>query len=142
MPLINFGSILNFAEELETIDRDFYTTAAQNPACAPYRDLFEQFARDAQKNIRNVQRTRRENVTEMILEQISGFTREPFCETFDGVESMTERQAVETAQRLEERAERYYREAAEKLKALSEVSRALKMLGKKHAARCRKLQDR
>ena len=33
MPLTNFGSILNFAEELETQDQAFYELAVKNPAC-------------------------------------------------------------------------------------------------------------
>jgi len=141
MPLINFGSILNFAEQIETQDRDFYTAAAANDACVHLRDLFEQFAADAAKNIKNVQRTRRENVTEMILEQIRGFTRDGFIESSQGAATMDASQALETARRLEERAQRYYAEAAEKLKALSEVARALKLVGKKHRAHLAKLQE-
>ena len=74
MPLINFGSIMSFAEELEKQDEAFYTAAAANPAFAEHKDLFEQFLKDARKNIKNVQRVRRENVTEMILEKINDFT--------------------------------------------------------------------
>jgi hypothetical protein len=44
MPLENFGSILNFAEELELQDLGFYKTLAENPACAEYKQLFEEFA--------------------------------------------------------------------------------------------------
>ena len=68
MPLENFGSILNFAEELELQDLGFYKAVAQNPACAEHKQMFEEFAADTDKNIKSVQRTRRENVTEMILE--------------------------------------------------------------------------
>ncbi len=141
MPLINFGSILNFAEEIETQNKEFYTLAAQNPDCAAHHDLFEQFVREGKKNIQDVQRTRRENVTEMILEQISGFTRDSFKESHEGAESMNAGQAVATALKLEDRAVRYYTEAAQKLKALSEVSRALKTLGKKHTKRYNKLKE-
>jgi len=141
MPLINFGSILSFAEQIETQDRDFYTAAAANGACADFREMFEQFARDAAKNIKNIQRTRRENVTEMILEQIRDFTRDAFVESSEGANTMDAAQALATARRLEERAERYYRAAADKLKALSEVARTLKLVGKKHRAHLAKLQE-
>ncbi|MBW1867771.1 MAG: hypothetical protein JRF52_06310 [Deltaproteobacteria bacterium] len=56
-----------------------------------------------------------------------------------GIDAATGEAVLEKAQNLEERAERYYCEAAEKMKALSEVARALKMLGKKHAAHLREL---
>jgi len=141
MPLINFGSILTFAEEIETQNRDFYTTVVQNSECAECHDLFGQFVRDAKKAIQNVQRTRRENVTEMILEQIQDFTRAPFCESYEGADAMNAQQAIATALQLEDRAVRYYGQAAKKLKAMSEVSRALKTLAKKHTGRCKKLKE-
>jgi rubrerythrin len=48
-------------------------------------------------------------------------------------------EVLATAARLESRAERYYTEAAEKLKALAEVSRALKTLAKNRKAHGAKL---
>ena len=141
MPLENFGSILNFAEELERQDETFYAAAANNPACAEQKALFEQFAADAKKNIKTIQRTRRENVTEMILEPIKDFVRAPFCEQCEGAATMNASEALEAAGTLEERAERYYTEAAVKIKALPEVARALKTVGKKHTAHLRKLTE-
>ncbi len=141
MPLINFGSILTFAEKIETQNRDFYAAITQNSECAEYHELFAQFVRDAQKNIKNVQRARRENVTEMILEQIRDFTRDSFCESYEGTDAMSAQQAIGTALKLEDRAVRYYGEAAKKLKAMSEVSRTLKMLAKKHIKYYNKLKE-
>jgi hypothetical protein len=139
MPLENFGSILNFAEELEKQDQAFFSAVAGNPACAGHKDMFEQFAADAGKNMKTVQRTRRENVTEMILEPVKDFTRAPFCEECETADSMDLEDALATARRLADRAERYYSEAAEKIKAQPEVARALKTIGKKHKAHCEKL---
>ena len=141
MPLENFGSILNFAEELEQQDQEFFTVAAGNPACAEQKELFEQFAADAAKNIKNIQRTRRENVTEMILEPIKDFVRAPFCEECEGAATMNASEVIEAARTLEDRAERYYTEAAVKIKALPEVARALKIVGKKHTAHMRILAE-
>jgi rubrerythrin len=139
MPLENFGSILNFAEELEKQDQTFFATIAGNQACAEYKEMFEKFASDAGKNIKDVQRTRRENVTEMILEPVRNFTRAPFCEECADASTMDVEAALATAKRLVARAERYYSEAAEKIKAQPEVSRALKTIGKKHKAHREKL---
>ena len=141
MPLENFGSILNFAEELENQDEAFYSAAASNPACTEYKNLFEQFAAEARKNIKTIQRTRRENVTEMILEPIRDFTRAPYCEECEGAAIMEAAEVLSSAKTLEARAERYYTEAAVKIKALPEVSRALKILGKKHTAHIGKLDE-
>jgi rubrerythrin len=141
MPLTNFGSILNFAEELEIQDQEFYQLAAKNPACADLKDAFSGFAADAEKNQKTVQRIRRENVTEMILESISDFTRAPFCEACEGAAAMSAEDALATARRLEKRAERYYREAGEKLKAQPEVARGLKQIGKKRSAHLKQLDS-
>ena len=141
MPLENFGSILNFAEELESQNRDFFSAAATNPACNEMKDLFEKFALDGKKNITAVQRTRRENVTEMILEPIRDFTRAPFCEECGAAGSMNKDQALVAARRLEQRAERYYTQAADKIKALPEVSRSFKSLAKNHAAHLKALAE-
>jgi hypothetical protein len=139
MPLQNFGSILNFAEELESLDRQFYAAAGGNPACAGHKALFAELESEAARNVTTVQRIRREYVTEMILEPVKDFTRAPFCEACEGAATQAAAAVVATAKRLETRAERYYAEAAEKIKALTEVSRALKALGKIRKARLAKL---
>jgi rubrerythrin len=139
MPLQNFGSILNFAEELESQDQQFYAAAAANPQCAPYRELFAELEAEAARNVTTVQRIRRENVTEMILEPIKDFTRAPFCEACEGAAAKNAAEVLATAGRLEDRAGRYYAEAAEKIRALTEVSRALKTLAKNRRAHGAKL---
>jgi rubrerythrin len=130
MPLENFGSIMNFAEDLESQDRQFYETAAGNSNCRDYYPLFARLAGEAARNRKTVQQIRRENVTEMILESVKDFRRDAFCEACDGAVAMTAAEVLETATRLEARADRYYAEAAEKLGAMPEVSRALKALCK------------
>jgi rubrerythrin len=139
MPLQNFGSILNFAEELEREDRQFYEAAAGNPACGAYQALFTELAAEAGRSVQTVQRIRREYVTEMILEPIRDFTRAPFCEACAGALVHSAAEVLATAKRLEARAERYYAEAAEKIRALTEVARALRTLGKTRKARLAKL---
>jgi len=140
MPLINFGSILGFAEELEKQELAFYNDAALNEACLAYSELFTGFAKEAQNNIKTIQRTRRENVTEMILENVEGFTRAPYCLECGLAAEMGAAEVLETACKLEDRAVRYYTAAADKLKAQREVARALKLIGKKREARKVKLK--
>jgi rubrerythrin len=75
----------------------------------------------------------------MILEPIKDFVRAPFCEECQAASSMSVEDALATAKRLEDRAIRYYSEAAAKIKALPEVARALKLIGKKHNAHIERL---
>ena len=141
MPLTNFGSILNFAETLENEDVALYIKLAAHDGCADIKDMLEQFIRDNKKNIQTAQRTRRENVTEMILEPIRDFTRAPYVEvvTDNELENLDAASALRISKRREQNAERYYAEAAKKIKALPEVSRALKTIGKKHTAHLKQL---
>lgn len=141
MPLQNFGSILNFAEDLERQDQAFYAVAAANPKCEADRALFSELGAEAARNTATVQRIRRENVTEMILESVQDFTRDSFCEACAEAAAMSAAEALETATRLEARADRYYSEAAEKLKALPEVARALRALGKNRKAHIARLMN-
>ena len=142
MPLINFGSILNFAEELEQGDYDFYSTLIQNSECIRDKEIYDKFSTDAKKNVKTIQRTRRENVTEMILEPIVDFTRTSYMIEYGNAEAMNAAEAIESASELEKRAERYYTEASEKIKALPEVARILKLLAKKRRAHLGILESR
>lgn len=140
MPLTNFGSILNFAETLERRHLDFYAAAAHNPACAALTDQLALFSEDGRKHIRTIQRTRRENVTEMILEPIRDFQRAPYDTAVADPAGHDAAGVLAQARQLEETAEAYYRTAAEKIRALPEVARALKTLAKKRARRRQALE--
>ncbi|MEN8210202.1 MAG: hypothetical protein ABFR31_00670 [Thermodesulfobacteriota bacterium] len=141
MPLTSFGSILTFAEEIETLDSTFYSGAANNPECADLKSLIEPFIKEIKKNIVIIQRTRRENVTEMILEPIQDFVRAPFCIKEEDAKSMNAAKALETMKTIEQRSLDYYTAASKKMKSLPEVANALRLLGKKHNARLRKIND-
>lgn len=139
MNLRNFGGILNFAAELEAGDAAFYQGAARNPAFVPWKGTFEEFVKEHQRNEQEILRIRRENVTEMMLEPIHDFTKAPFVMDRAGADRAELEAVLEMARKLETRSEQYYREAAEKIKALPEVARGLKSIGKKHASRQEKL---
>ena len=139
MPITNFGGLLNFAEEIEKQDMAFYESVAANPEMKAFCDMFQAFATDGKKNIAHIQRTRRENVTEMILEPISGFFRQPFVLEPGDDRKMDQAQILAYAQKMETRAIAYYTEGAVKIKALPEVSLALKVAGKKRIAHSQKL---
>jgi rubrerythrin len=141
MELTNFGSIMSFAAELEEADRTFYEAAAASPACAAYKDLMEAFARDEKKNEKNMLRARREHVTEMVLEPITGFTREPFISDREISPQMSLEQIMARALALEEKAQSFYSQAAEKTKGLAEISRVLAKTGKKRAAHKARLEE-
>jgi hypothetical protein len=131
MPLINFGSILGFALEVENQNLEFISSAATAPSCSDYKDLFEGLIKNSNKRIKEIKRVRQENVTEMILESIEGFTRDPFVLDSKDIQEIGSGEILKSAQAMFERSVRYYDAAAQKLKGQSEVSRSLKTLGKK-----------
>jgi len=141
MPLKNFGSILNFAAELEAADHDFYKTAASNTSDIRRRAILEELAAEKKKDEKLMLRTCRESVCEMILEPIVDFTREPFLSDRQGVETMTWEQLRKRAAQLEAKAVAFYTEAAEKIRALPEVSRALARTGARRAATKQRLEE-
>ncbi len=141
MPLINFGSILGFAEEIENQHLEFYTMAAKNPGCDPCHALFEALAKASKKRLKEVLRVRRENVTEMILETIEGFERKGFVIPMEDLSGMTCQVLADKALELVERSMNFYKEAAQRLKGQAEVALALKNLGKKHGKELKKIQE-
>ncbi|MCG8636009.1 MAG: hypothetical protein MI863_19410 [Desulfobacterales bacterium] len=130
MPLVNFGSILGFAEELEQQHLDFYTKAAALGSSG--QPDFSPLVKSAKKKRNEVRRIRRENVTEMILETISGFVREPFVMADCDPETLSPAGQVEQALAMIDRSLEYYEAAALKLAGQAEVARGLKQLKKKH----------
>lgn len=140
MPLTNFGSILNFAEEIETRDREFYLTASLHSGATMTAALFEELAAAGRKNLQLVLRVRRENVTEMILEPIEGLTRSAYLHDSGDPLKMAADEILDTAMVLENRAVDYYRAAGEKIRAQPEVARALKQLAKRRTANLEKLR--
>ncbi len=141
MPLKNFGSILTFAAELEADDQAFYAAAADSRACAKYRADLEEFASAATKNEKEMLRTCRESVCEMILEPIVDFTRTPFLSDRGGVENMSLEEVLSKALELETKAINFYTEGSQKIRALPEVSRALARTAKRRQANKERLSS-
>ncbi|WP_320045318.1 hypothetical protein [uncultured Desulfobacter sp.] len=132
MPLINFGSILTFAEEIENQQLKFCHAAMNQPQCSDLKSVLQTLGKSAQKRVAEVKRVRRENVTEMILETLQGFSRDPFVLEFPDPAALPPKEIKSAIIRMDNRAADYYEKAAEKLKGQTDVARALKNLKKKH----------
>jgi rubrerythrin len=141
MPLANFGAILNFARELEEQDRDFYSALSRRPEFEDVRGLLDDFTAGAATHIKDIDRTRRENVTEMILEPIRDFSRDAFCLDSPDPGSLALSDFFREAGKRESRARDFCLAAAEKLKSLSEVSRAFARLAAKRERKLNCLQE-
>lgn len=131
MPLKGFGVILTFAETIETENKDFYLKGTSQLPEGEVKAFLHELIKEKEKQIKQVQRIRRENVAEMILEPVEGFTRDRFLVNLSDVNVADPNAVVETARKIEERNLNYYREAANKMKSHPEVASALQQLEKK-----------
>ena len=130
MELGTFGAILGFAMELEEAAVRFYDGAAQGgleSACA-------ERARGARKRLRRLERARRELVSEMILESITGLDSGNYAASRPPDPETDEETLLAQARDLEAALARFYRDAAAKM-PIREVARLLERLADEHV-RC------
>ena len=111
--LNSFGSIFAFAIALEAQMRDYYQAigAAER-------------AKDADKRRQNLERVRRENVTEIKLEPIDGLDEANYALSLDGAEAQRNAEGLVL---------RFYRDVAPKIN-VREAQRALERCAKQYEA--------
>ncbi|MCA9910464.1 MAG: hypothetical protein KC519_17525 [Anaerolineae bacterium] len=112
--LNTFGAIMTFAIGMETKLRDYYQSAGDSARAA-----------DADKRRSNLERVRRENVTEIKLEPIEGLDESDYA--LDLAASSAEAQST-----AESVAARFYQDVAPKIN-VREAQRALERCGRQHA---------
>src|SRR5512136_497728 len=123
MTLSTFGAIMGYAGEIVKQTEEAYQgliPKAKNPAL--------------------MERTRRENVTEMILEPITGLHQEEYEVNLAGMAQKEDVDLVKVALILEERAKRFFRDASAKV-PLPEVARTFRRVGQKKVENVAKLQN-
>src|SRR5215212_4008303 len=114
MALLNsFGAVLTFAIDLETRLRDYYKAAGETARAA-----------DADKRRVNLERVRRENVTEIKLEPIEGLHEDDYVLNLSDI-SPAGQKAVEAA------AARFYTDVAPTIN-VREAQRALERCARQH----------
>ncbi|MEM4644405.1 MAG: hypothetical protein QW748_03390, partial [Candidatus Methanomethylicaceae archaeon] len=77
MELGTFGAILKFANELESESLDFYKRLSETTQ-GELKNLFSSLAEASRKNQQIIEKTRRMNVAEMILETITDFNSDTY----------------------------------------------------------------
>lgn len=112
MQLGTFGAIISFALELEQQAASFYEGQGRDKQ-----------AKNARKRIKRLERARRESVSEMILESITGLDSDNYQPDLSG---------DQPARALAENARRFYTDAAAKL-PIKEVARLFRRLADDHA---------
>ncbi|MGD9395430.1 MAG: hypothetical protein PVJ05_03285 [Candidatus Thorarchaeota archaeon] len=128
MELGTFGAIMKFALETEKEVTGFYESAK---VLAKSEDLTSQFSNLAirgQKRAKTIERIRRENVTEMILEPITGLDSDTFTPVTTIPESPDDKALQGIAVEIENNLNAFYSQTAVKVEFLSEVAYAFELL--------------
>jgi rubrerythrin len=140
MTLSTFGAIMGYAGEIVKQAEEAYQgliPKAKNPAL---KQVFQDLAGEEKKNQSLMERTRRENVTEMILEPITGLHQEEYEVDLTGMAQKDDGDLVKVALILEERAKRFFSDASAKV-PLPEVARTFRRVGQKKEENVAKLQN-
>ena len=132
LDLGTFGAIMKFALELEGKVSDFYKEVSEHAKDDTLVGVFGDLVTRGQKRIKTLERVRRENVTEMILEPIEGLDSDSFgIETVvsQGIDDAT----IKTlASAIETTLQKFYNAAAKKIDFLPEAEYAFELLAEKN----------
>jgi hypothetical protein len=140
MALSTFGAIMGFAAEIIGQTKEAYETLvgkARNPVL---RETLQAFSGEEGKNYSLMERTRRENVTEMILEHVTGLHQEDYEINLKMSDLMEDVDVVKAVTILEEREKKFFGDAAARV-SFPEVARIFRKIAQKKDANLAKLQN-
>jgi rubrerythrin len=128
MDLGTFGAIMKFALEVETEVTRFYESAQSLAKDEDLAGVFGSLASRGEKRLKTIERIRRENVTEMILEPIVGLDSDAYQPTTSIPEDVDDSKLTNIAREIEKKLNAFYNDAATKLEFLSEVAYSFEIL--------------
>lgn len=137
MQLGTFGAILKFASELEEVASNFYDGAAKK-ASPDLQKTFCDFSNASKKNKQMLERTRRMEMQEMILEAITGIDSDNY--KVDATISTEEKKNIGKAIEIESKTKKFYEDSMEKLGFLPNVKKTLAKLAAEKQERIKRLQ--
>lgn len=132
MDLGTFGAIIKFALEIEGKASDFYNDLGEYAKDAVLVELLRELVTRGQKRIQTLERIRRENVTEMILEPIEGLDSDSFGIETDASIALDDATIKTMVTRIERTLQNFYNTAARKIDFLPEAEYALELLAEKN----------
>ena len=130
MPLTTFGAIMGFAAEMAGKTGEIYYILAQKAKNSGLKEVLQGFSAEEGKNHALMGKARRENVTEMILEPISGLHRKDYEIDLKLSDQMEDADLLKRALILEERGKKFFRDASSKI-PLPEVARIFRKIAQK-----------
>ncbi|MCK4567084.1 MAG: hypothetical protein KAU48_07225 [Candidatus Thorarchaeota archaeon] len=132
MELGTFGAIIKFALDIETKIGNFYQSASDIVKDDELVTIFTNLVVRGQKRMKTLERVRRENVTEMILEPIMGFDSDSYSIVTEIPESANDDTLRTLATNIETTLQEFYTTAAIKIDFLIEAAYAFELLAEKN----------
>src|SRR5271157_981096 len=139
MALSTFGAIMGFAAEMVGQARlacEVLLEKAKNPELI---ELLHQLVTEEEKNQALMVRTRREHVTEMMLEPIAGLYKKDYDVHLNQAEQKDDADLLRVALMLQTREKRFFDDASAKV-PLPEVARIFRKISKKKEENLARLQ--
>jgi rubrerythrin len=140
MALSTFGAIMGFAAEMVGQTRVTYEALSEKAKDAALKEVLHQLAAEEGKTHSLMERTRREHVTEMILEPIAGFYRKDYEGHLERLEQKDDADVLKIALMLEQREKRFFEDASAKV-PLPEVARIFRKISRKKEENLERLQN-
>ncbi|MHA1909490.1 MAG: hypothetical protein ACW98Y_19485 [Candidatus Thorarchaeota archaeon] len=119
---------MKFALNLETQTMGFYENASKLVNGAERKQVFISLKDGCAKRIKTLERIRRENVTEMILEPIKGLDSDSYSLKLEIPESPDDDTITELAKTIEETRKHFYEKGSLKIDFLIEAATAFDRL--------------
>jgi rubrerythrin len=139
MALSTFGAIMGFAAQMVRQTETLYKTMIQKVENPVLREALQLLLEEEGKNYSLMERTRRENVTEMILEPIAGLDQSDYEIEMKGMDQTEDSDLLKMALILEERERRFFSEVSDKV-PLPEVGRIFRKVAQKKERSLAKLK--
>jgi rubrerythrin len=130
---------MGFAAELVKQAEDHYRALALRAKDSTLKEVLEALSAEEVRNHALMMRARRENVTEMILEPVSGLHREDYEMDPTVSDHREDAEIIRAALMLEERGKKFFQDASAKV-PLPEVARIFQKIAQKKAENLQRLQ--
>jgi rubrerythrin len=139
MALTTFGAIMGFAAEMAGKAEEIYKVFVSKAKAQGLKEVFQALAEGEGKNHALMVKTRRENVTEMILEPITGLRQEDyeFAQEVPGLGEDAD--LLRVALMIEEKGKRFFQDASSKV-SLPEVARIFRKAAQRKEENLAKLK--
>ena len=130
---------MKYALEIEAEVCELYKALAERSKDAESKQLFKDLDTRGQKRIKTLQRVRRENVTEMILEPIEGLDSDSF-RIHSAILAKDEIALKNHVKTIESTLQSFYTAAAKKIDFLPEAEYAFELLAEKNEETVKRLE--